>query len=207
MGWRTSNGRGGLRVDPRLVIGVLLVASSTAGVWALVAALDDTVEVYAARVALPAGTPLEADDLELVKVGLGDAGGRYLPSDGLPDDAVLDRTVGEGELVPLAALAEPDDERGATVVVTSRGPLPSRVVPGAVVDVWAAAAGERGAFEAPTVLVAGAEVAQVRESEGIAAGDAGASVELLVPREKLAAVLEALASGDAIDLVPARAGR
>jgi hypothetical protein len=32
------------------------------------------------------------------------------------------------------------------------------------------------------------------------------SVELLVPREKVAALLQALAAGDAIDLVPARAG-
>ena len=33
---------------------------------------------------------------------------------------------------------------------------------------------------------------------------AGPSVELLIPREKTAAVLEALAAGDVIDLVPAR---
>jgi hypothetical protein len=207
MGWRTSNGRGGSRVDPRLVIGVLLVASSTAGVWALVAGLDDTVEVYAATTTLPAGTALDEGDLERVKVGLAESGAHYVSVGDLPEGAVLGRTVGEGELVPMAALAEPDGERGATVVVTSRGPLPSLVVPGAVVDVWAAEAGERGEFGAPAVLVPGAEVSQVREPGGIATGDVGASVELLVPREKLAAVLEALASGDAIDLVPARAGR
>jgi hypothetical protein len=33
----------------------------------------------------------------------------------------------------------------------------------------------------------------------------GASVELLIPSEKVASLLEALAAGDAIDLVPARA--
>ena len=207
MGWRTSNRRGGLRVDPRLVIGALLVASSTAGVWALVAGLDDTVEVYAAKTALPAGSPVDGDDLELVKVGLGELDGQYLAVGSLPDGAVLGRTVGEGELVPASALAAPEEESGATVVVAARGPLPSRVEPGAVVDVWAAEAGEHGEFGAPAVLVQKAEVAAVLEAEGIASAGTGASVELLVPREKLAALLEALASRDAIDLVPSRAGR
>jgi hypothetical protein len=53
------------------------------------------------------------------------------------------------------------------------------------------------------VLVSGAEVAAVVEADGMMAS-AGPSVELLIPREKTAAMLEALASGDAIDLVPAR---
>lgn len=207
MGWRTGGERGALRLDPRLLIGLLLVAGSTVGVWALVAGIDDTVEVYAVRDTLATGTPVDADDLQVVQVRLGAAGEHYLAVDALPaDGAVLARTVGAGELLPVDALADPGEEQAATVVVTNRGPLSSKVRPGARVDVWAADAAERGVFEAPSVLVAGAEVSSIREGEGLGGGP-GDAVELLVPREKVAVVLEALASGDAIDLVPARAGR
>jgi hypothetical protein len=70
--------------------------------------------------------------------------------------------------------------------------------------VWAARQIERDRYEPPAVLVAGAEIAGIQEPEGIV-DSGGASVELLIPREKVAALLEALAAGDAIDLVPARA--
>jgi hypothetical protein len=58
-------------------------------------------------------------------------------------------------------------------------------------------------IEPPAVLVSGAEVAAVVEADGMMSSS-GPSVELLIPREKTAAVLEALAAGDVIDLVPAR---
>ena len=85
----------------------------------------------------------------------------------------------------------------------SRGPLAGEIAPGAIVDVWSAGELERGAVEPPAVLVSGAQVAAVVEAEGMMASD-GPSVELLIPRDRTAAMLEALASGDAIDLVPAR---
>lgn len=207
MGWRTSGERGALRLDPRLLIGLLLVAGSTVGVWALVAGVDDSVEVYAARDTLVTGASIDVDDLELVEVRLGAAGERYLTAEELPADGlVLARTVGAGELVPVDALADPSDEQAATVVVANRGPLSSKIGPGARVDLWAADAIERGRFDAPAVLVSGAEVSSVRESDGLNGGE-GDAVEVLVPRDKVAVVLEALASGDAIDLVPARAAR
>ena len=86
----------------------------------------------------------------------------------------------------------------------ARGALPSGLGPGSTVDVWAARELERGAYEPPAVLVANAEVAAIREPEGMV-DSGGASVELLIPREKVAALLEGLTAGDAIDLVPARA--
>jgi hypothetical protein len=81
--------------------------------------------------------------------------------------------------------------------------LPAGVGPGTRVDVWTAEEAEHG-YEPPTVLVSGAEIAGVIESEGMVS-TGGTSVELLVPREKVAALLGALASADAIDLVTARA--
>ncbi|WP_350347208.1 hypothetical protein ABIQ69_11265 [Agromyces sp. G08B096] len=198
--------RGSVRIDPRLLIGVVLVAGSTAGVWALVTGFDTTTEVYAVRDTVATGTRLDTDDLVVESVRLGGSAERYVVAGELPESGlVATRTIGAGELVPAAAVAERDDSALATVVVPSRGPLPSGLGPGSRVDVWSARLVEHGAYEPPAVLVAGAEVSGVVEPEGMVSGD-GVSVELLVPREKVAAVLQALASGDAIDLVGARTG-
>lgn len=196
--------RGAVRLDPRLLIGIVLIAASTTGVWALVSGLDDSVEVYAARGTITPGTRIDAADLDTQSVRLGATAGRYLAPGDLPDGGfVVLRTIEEGELVPDSAVDEVDRTGLATVVVPSRGALPSGLGAGATVDVWAARQIDRDGFEPPAVLVADAEIAGIQEPEGMVASE-GASVELLIPREKVAALLQALASGDAIDLVPAR---
>jgi len=198
--------RGALRLDPRLLIGIVLVAGSTAGVWALVSGLDDSAEVYAVRETVTPGTRLDAGDLSLESARLGASAGHYLTPSELPEQGlVVTRTIGAGELVPDSAVDAVDRAGLATVVVSSRAPLPSELAVGATVDVWAASEIEQGAYEPPAVLVADAEIAGLQEPEGMVASSSGVSVELLIPREKVAALLQALASGDVIDLVPARA--
>lgn len=196
--------RGALRLDPRLVIGMVLVAASTTGVWALVSGLDDSVEVYTMRDTATPGTRIRAGDLATESVRLGTAGDRYLvPGDVPADGLVVSRTVEAGELIPATAVDDADRTGLATVVVSSRGVLPSGLDTGSTVDVWSARLVERGEYEPPAVLVAAAEIAAVQEPAGMVQSG-GPAVELLVPREKVAALLEALAAGDAIDLVPAR---
>ncbi|GAA1518045.1 hypothetical protein BJ978_002032 [Agromyces terreus] len=198
--------RGAIRLDPRLVIGVALVAGSTAGVYALVSGLDDATEVYSVVQTVTPGDRLTADDLAVERVRFGSAAPRYLEADALPAEGlIVTSTVREGELVPLAAVDEADRAGLATVVVTSRAALPGDLEVGSRVDIWSAHRVERGDYEPPAVLVPGAEVAAISESGGIVQSGA-ASVELLVPRERVAVVLEALAAEDVIDLVPARPG-
>jgi hypothetical protein len=52
------------------------------------------------------------------------------------------------------------------------------------------------------VLVGSATVVRVLKESGIIADHRGGGVELLVPRDRIARVLEATAGGDAISLVP-----
>lgn len=197
--------RGAFRLDPRLLIGVVLIAASTTGVWALVSGLDDSTEVYAARGTLTPGTRVDAADLTTESVRLGTTVDQYLVPGDVPESGlVVSRTIEAGELVPDSAVDDVDRTGLATVVVPSRGVLPSGLGAGASVDVWAARQVERHRYEPPAVLVAGAEIAGIQEPEGMVA-TGSVSVELLIPREKVAALLEALAAGDAIDLVPARA--
>ncbi|SIN70828.1 SAF domain-containing protein [Agromyces cerinus] len=201
---RDRGERGALRLDPRLIIGIALIAGSTFGVWTLVSGLDDGVEVYVARDTLASGTRIQVDDLDTESVRLGASAQRYLVAGEFPEGGlVVARTIEAGELVPDASVDATDRAGLATVVVPSRGPLPADVAAGTRVDVWTAAERKGGGYEPPTVLVSGAEISGVIESEGMVSSG-GASVEVLVPREKVAALLGALASGDAIDLVPAR---
>lgn len=197
--------RGAMRLDPRLLIGMVLIAGSTLGGWALVTGLDDATDVYLARDTITPGTTIEAGDLTVASVRLGGSTAGYLEPGDLPAGGlIVTRTVERGELVPESAVDDVDRTGLATIVVPSRGALPTGLGAGSRVDVWTARQVERGGFEPPAVLAADAEVAAIVESDGMVASDS-ASVELLVPREKVAALLQALAAGDAIDLVPSRA--
>ena len=93
--------------DPRLWVGVAIVAVSVlVGAWAF-GSTDDTVPVWAAAGTLPAGHRLTADDLTVRRVRFADADDqrRYLPADRqLPADLRSCGRVGEGELLPGAAV-------------------------------------------------------------------------------------------------------
>jgi hypothetical protein len=75
---------------------------------------------------------------------------------------------------------------------------------GATVDVWASPAdAETRGFGAPLVLVSDAVVVRVVEDEGLVSSRGGGAVEVLVPRSRVARVLQAQAAGDALAVVPA----
>ena len=62
--------------DPRLLIGILLVLASVAGVVALVGNADSTVPMYAAKDALVVGQKITAESFTVVQVQLGDVDGK-----------------------------------------------------------------------------------------------------------------------------------
>ncbi|MET0724745.1 MAG: hypothetical protein ABWY36_00240 [Leifsonia sp.] len=191
------------RIDPRFVVGIVLVLASVAGVYAIVAAADRTTDVYVARDALVVGQSVDRSDVVLTSVRLGPQTGRYLGADGIPDGGlVMTRSVLAGELVPASAVASAAESDLTTVVVSVHGRLPAQVEPGSVVDLWSARAVDNAAFDAPAVLVSGATVARVAEADGLIRSDTGQSVEVLVPRAKVAVLLEAVANEDAVSVVP-----
>ena len=189
--------------DPRFAIGLALVIASVVGVYAIVRTADHTTQVYAARHPLVAGQRFSADDLVVRSVQLGSVGGKYLATDELPGDgAVATRSVPEGELVPASAIGTAAAENETSVVVRVKGDVSASVTPGTSVDVWSAARTEHDRYDPPAVLVDGATVVRVVEAGGMVASSDGSSVEVRVPKKKVAAVLEAIANADAISLVP-----
>ncbi|MCW4458441.1 hypothetical protein [Microbacterium sp. MPKO10] len=190
-------------LDPRFIIGVVLVLVSVTGVWLVVDANDSTVPVYAAPSTLPAGVHISADELAVTRVSLGGVDGEYVREGELPaGDLVVTRTVGDGELIPASAVAAASESAVTAVVVEIPGELPASVDIGTRVDVWAAAPNDDDTgFGQPTVIVDSAVVAHISDNDAMV-GQASTSVEILVPKGDVATVLSALANGHALSLVP-----
>ncbi|MBN9141024.1 MAG: hypothetical protein J0H23_09385 [Micrococcales bacterium] len=192
-------------IDMRLVVGLVLVAASVAGVVALVGALDRRTTVYAAASALSPGDRIDRGDLVERSVALDGADALYLREGELPADGlVVVRAVRDGELLPRAAVGDAAGVRSTALVLELAAPASSSVRSGATVDVWASPAHADGrGFGAPVVLVADAVVVRVVEDDGLVAARGGGAVEVLVPRGRVARVLQAQANGDALAVVPA----
>ncbi|MBO3086744.1 hypothetical protein [Cellulomonas dongxiuzhuiae] len=196
--------------DPRLLVGLALIAASVAlGSWAVTTA-QRTVPVYVARDVLVPGTALTSSVLVVADVRLADHVDGYLRADEpLADAAVLLRTVGAGELVPAAAVGDAADLDVRAVPVTLSGPAPSGLGAGSRVDLWftpeggpAAPADARGVDVTPRELATALTVAELSSADGAFASGGARTVHVLVPVEDLPEVLGALAGGGTVDVVP-----
>ncbi len=137
----TRSRRPGWR-NPRLILGLLLVAASVVVGARLMAAADDTVGIWVVSRDLPEGATLADGDVQRRQVRFPDdeTADRYLAaSDDLPEAATLNRPVAAGELLPRAAIAA---ESGADLVEVpisvASDDLPATVRQGSVVDIWVA---------------------------------------------------------------------
>ena len=130
--------------DPRLWIGVVLVAGSVVAGARLLAAADDTVQVWAAATDLGAGARLTEEDLVAARVRFADEdtqAGYYTVDDELPADLQLVHGLGAGELVPRTAVGSAADSGLVEVpIAVEPEQVPSSVATGSVVDVYVVAA-------------------------------------------------------------------
>jgi hypothetical protein len=126
--------------DPRLWIGVVIVAASMLAGALVLGTSDDTVPVWAAADSLGSGHVLNADDLAVRRVRFDDANAAslYFRADRqLPADLRLSRDVGAGELLPRAAVSaatQPDPRQVPVSVPPDQ--VPRTISVGDVVDVY-----------------------------------------------------------------------
>jgi hypothetical protein len=204
----TRAGRAGWR-DPRLWIGLTIVAVCVLVGARVLATADETVQVWATTRAAAAGTTLQPEDLQLQRVHFADpdALGRYLGRSEMPPDGMtVSRDVGAGELVPRAAVAH-----GATTdlvqvpLSVQSDDLPATARRGAVVDVWVAPADPE---RAPARLVLdGVTVVAVPDSSSGLAPRSTRQVIVGVPAEqadRLGEAIGALSSGRVVLTVAGR---
>jgi hypothetical protein len=187
--------------DPRLLVGLLLVLASIAGVVALVDAADSTVPAYAAKEDIAVGQPIEPGRLERVDVRLGDAEGRYLLAGGLPEGKVALQRVAKGDLVPVSSLGDPGAVDRKPVSIAVGDSLPAEAVPGTRVDVWVALPDGRNGFSEPALLVPGAEISHREAASSALGGSRETRVLVLVPDPTLPKLLGALANEATVSLV------
>lgn len=229
---RTFSKAGRTAPDLRLVLGVALVVGSVAGVYGIVAAADRRVTVYAAASALTPGERIDAGDLVQRSVALDGSDRLYLAAGDIPRGGlVVTQPIAKGELLPTSSVGSSSGVRSTSLVLQLATRVSGAVVPGATIDIWAAAAPDAvgamtssdtsgavssgdGASDsssapsagatAPMVIVSGATVVKVLdESGGFTAANAGSSVEVLVPRTRVARLLQAIALKAALAVVPA----
>ncbi|MBS4752594.1 hypothetical protein KG112_07200 [Nocardioides sp. zg-ZUI104] len=126
--------------DPRLWIGVVLVAGSVVLGARLLDAADDTVAVWVLEADRGSGTPLSSADLRAQRVRFADDAvlERYFSADApLPDGLALIRAVGAGELLARSAVGQVDAAQVVQVPLeVDPNRVPPDVVAGSVVDVW-----------------------------------------------------------------------
>lgn len=190
------------RLDLRFVIGVALVVASVAGVWLVVSAARATTAVAAASEAILPGQRVDATHVHPVDVALGASAQEYLTVAEVEAGATAVRGVGAGELVPRAALAVGTAADTTVVVVQSAVAVPAAVGPGTAVEVWITPIDEDRKAQQPRILVAEATVASTPSSGSSMVRGAATTLELVVPRSAVAAVLEATAADALLSVVP-----
>jgi len=190
-------------LDPRLAVGIILVVASVVGVVSIVAASDESTEVYAAATTLTPGDRVTGSELVIRRVNLSDVGQHYIAPGELPQQGfVATRPIDAGELIPVSSLGSYDSLSLTAIVVSIQGGLPAAVATGASVDVWASAQAEGGRYAAPGVIVSGAVVVRIVDDESLVSSARGSTIELLVPRSRVARLLEAMANADVLSVIP-----
>lgn len=187
------------------MVGLVLVAASVVLGARLVAAADDTVEVWSVRADLPAGQPLSAADVEVAAVRFTDAAqaSAYVSAgDPVPDGEVLARPVTAGELLPRAALGGTAEGEYVEVplAVPADGVVASLEV-GQRVDVWVTTPPVQGETPVAERVLSDVRVVEVPGSETALGPTATRQVVVAVPAEDerlLEGALARLATGVAV---------
>ena len=191
--------------DPRLLVGVLIVLLSVAGVTALVSSQDRTVPIYAADRAFAVGEQLSEEDLRIVDVRIDEVSDHYLSAEEAPKaDLQFVSVVDEGELIPRRAVDSADPQGRQAVTLEVDHALAQSVEPGRAVDLWAVSQGtvaEEADDSRADQLVVAAEVSAVSESSSTFGSATVITVELLIDPEDMPAVLEARSSAGTLSII------
>lgn len=194
--------------DPRLIIGVLLVVLSVAGVVALVQSVDERRGYWAAATDIVPGTRVTAEDFHVVQASMSESEGHYWAAEReLPLEFLVSSTILQGELLTQRQVAESDPDGRQQVGVRVSEDMPAAVTVGSRVDVWVAAATDDGrGYDEPTKMISNAEVIGTDDNSSAFAAANTTTVYLMLSQDAVPPVLDAQANDAKIALVPATIG-
>jgi Flp pilus assembly protein CpaB len=152
------------RRNPALSIGIALSVAAVLAA-AFFAVLSATTHTYlVARVDLPAGATLTQDLLDETSVNLGQASSAYVSSSELAVGKILTRAVKANEFISKSVLSDTPDVEFVNLMVQPAVALSSEIGSGTTVDIYAAAKTLDAKYEAPQILVEGAEVFRITKN-------------------------------------------
>jgi hypothetical protein len=191
--------------DPRLWVGVAIVAASVVAGARVLAAADDTVRVWAAASDMGAGDRVTSSDLVASRVRFADDDaleGYFTVDDELPADMQLSSGIAAGELLPRSSVGS---ATGSGLVELPIAVDPEQVPPsvdaGAVVDVYlVGAATSHGPVLAEVTVVDAPAIAESFGTTG------KRQLVLAVAEEDATAFFAALGRSDAPVLTVVRRG-
>lgn len=195
--------------DVRWIVGVVLLAVGVLGTLRVIGSFDDSVQVWSARSTLVPGQSITSEDVVPTRVRLDDHGSHYLTA-ATPPSGVVQHSIGAGEMLPRSAVGDASGVSVRAVSVTVDRGQADVIRAGGDVEVWVSdkqtAAGANG-FDKPRQSVERALVSHIgSRGGGVVAVADGQPVEILVPREALPGMIDAVNSGARITLVPLVAG-
>ncbi len=188
--------------DPRLLSGVLLVLASVAGVMLLLAQMDRTVGVYAARVDLAYGQQLSEAELKVVQVNLGEAEEHYwLSQDELPTPMVALRSMKTDELIAKNALdhAPPAGEQSLLLSLPTENA--SGLSSGDEIEVWVAQRTGPQEYADPELIVDRAVLAEITDDQTAWASAQRTKARIWLDSARVQQVLKAQSTQSQIYLV------
>jgi hypothetical protein len=191
--------------DPRLWVGIAIVAVSVVTGARILGAADDSVTVWAAARDVAPGDTVREDDLVSVSVRFADSTelDHYLLTSGpLPDDLRLTRGLGAGELVPAAALGS--GAEAETVIVSLAFPhelVPTNIGAGSLIELLVipndgAGGGRSGTSEPTTVLSDVVVIDAPSAADSLGSVSRGRQLVLGIPEAETEALTEILAASE-----------
>lgn len=191
--------------DPRLWVGVAIVAVSIVAGARILGAADDSVTVWAAARDVAPGDTVREDDLVSTSVRFGDSTDLdhyLLTSAPLPDDLRLTRGLGAGELVPAAALGS--GEEADTVIVSLAFPhelIPTNIGAGSVIELLVipddSGADAKSVTSEPTTVLSDVVVIDAPSAaDSLGSVSRGRQLVLGIPESESDALTEILAASE-----------
>lgn len=186
--------------DPRLIVGLALIAVSIILTTSIVSAARGGATVYRATQAILPGDVLGPHNIAPTRLDVDTS--VYATADALAPGATVSEEVAAGEILRVSSIADTSAATARRLVITVSDSLPASVQAGDQLDLWSVqqSSGVQSGQGAVHLGVRATLVRVLEQTTSIAAK--GTRIEILVDEASVGAVLEATAGKNSLAALP-----